>query len=153
MRSNVIDIIVYLIERIEVGESLSDIRTENLKNYNRSEISAAYSWVMQKKDNGELDKIIKRQKLLGTAKFPQRILHIAERMVITPEAYGYLLELMNIGLIDYENLEKIIERVMLNSTERVSLGKIKEIVTRMFFENDGNPFSQSMFLTGDESIN
>jgi uncharacterized protein Smg (DUF494 family) len=153
MRNNVIDIIIYLIEQIQVGEHINDIDLNTLKQYDRSEIGAAYSWVLQKNDSGELDKMIKRKKIIGTNKYPHRILHIAERMVITTEAYGFLLELMNIGLLDYESMEKIIEKVMLHSTERVSLNKIKEVVTHMFFENDGNPFKPSDLLRGDESIN
>lgn len=153
MRSNVIDIIVYLVEHIRIGESLKEINMEKLRNYDRSEISAAYSWIMQKERSGELEKVFKRKKMVQNTKTPQRILHIAERMVITPEAYGFLLELMNIGLIDYEDLEKIIEKVMLHSNERVSLDKIKEIVTRSFFDNNKNPFNAEIFLNGDESIN
>ncbi len=152
MINNVIDIIIYLMRRIAVGETLNEIKTENLKTYNRSEISAAYSWILQKTESGELDKMLQQQSIESNDK-PHRILHFAERMIITPEAYGYLLGLVNIGLLDYISMEKIIEKVMLHSTERVTLDKIKDIVAQTFFEKENNPFQSGMFLKGNESIN
>lgn len=152
MGTNVIDLIVYLVNRMKAGDSLGDINLESLKTYNRAEISAAYSWVIQKRESGELESIIRHDKRSGKS-FPPRILHFAERMVISPGAYGFLLELLNLGLIDYAMLEKIIEAVMLNATERVSLDKIKETVSGIIFSVDDKTRSNRHFLKGNESIN
>ncbi len=150
MQHNIIDIIVHLIRHIEVGKRLNEVSMEPLKGYNRSEISAAYSWVIQKRDTGELDSILHRHKE-GRGKGPHRVLHIAERMMITPEAYGYLLELINFGLLDYMTMEHIIEEVMLQATERISLEKMKTVVADFFFEKE-NILNPSFLLKGNESI-
>lgn len=152
MRTNVIDLIVYLVNRMKAGETLGEINLESFHAYNRAEISAAYSWVIQKKEAGELESIIRRDKK-PTNSLPPRILHFAERMVISPAAYGFLLELLNIGLIDYVVLEKIIESVMMNATERVSLEKIKETVSAVIFSSDEKAHRNNQFLKGNESIN
>lgn len=153
MQNNVIDIIIHLIRNIEVGKRLNEVNVDQLKGYDRSEISAAYSWIMQKKESGELDSILNRHKKGEQAKNPHRVLHIAERMMITPEAYGYLLELMNYGLLDYLAMERIIESVMLQSTERISLEKMKTVVANIFFEKESSTLQPSFLLKGNESIN
>lgn len=152
MGTNVIDLIVYLVNRMKAGDTLGDIKLESPNVYNRAEISAAYSWVIQKRESGELESIIRRDKHSHTY-LPPRILHFAERMVISPGAYGFLLELLNLGLIDYATLEKIIEAVMLNATERVSLDKIKETVSGIILSADDKTHRNSQFLKGNESIN
>ncbi|HKI45122.1 MAG TPA: DUF494 family protein [Balneolales bacterium] len=153
MQNNVIDIIIHLIRNIEVGKRLNEVSTDQLKGYDRSEISAAYSWIIQKKESGELDSILNRRKAEEKKGAPHRVLHIAERMMITPEAYGYLLELMNYGLLDYMAMERIIESVMLQSTERISLEKMKTVVASIFFEKENNILNPSFLLKGNESIN
>lgn len=153
MQNNVIDIIIHLIRNIEVGKRLNEVSADQLKGYDRSEISAAYSWIIQKKESGELDSILNRRKAGEKKNTPHRVLHIAERMMISPEAYGYLLELMNYGLLDYMAMERIIESVMLQSTERISLEKMKTVVASIFFEKENNILHPSFLLKGNESIN
>ncbi len=154
MQNNVIDIIIHLIRNIEVGKRLGEVSVDQLKGYDRAEISAAYSWIIQMKENGELDSILNRHKKETTkSKTPHRVLHIAERMMITPEAYGYLLELLNFGLLDHIAMERIIESVMLQATERITLEKMKTVVADIFFEKENNILNSSFLLKGNESIN
>jgi len=154
MQNNVIDIIIHLIRNIEIGKRLNEVSIDQLKGYDRAEISAAYSWIIQKKESGELDTILNRHKK-GKKKnaTPHRVLHIAERMMIAPEAYGYLLELLNFGLLDHIAMERIIESVMLQSTERITLDKMKTVVANVFFEKENNILNSSFLLKGNESIN
>lgn len=153
MQNNVIDIIIHLIRNIEVGKHLGEVNIDQLKGYNRAEISAAYSWIIQKKESGELDIILNRHKKGTDKTAPHRVLHIAERMMITPEAYGYLLELLNFGLLDHVSMERIIESVMLQATERITLEKMKTVVANIFFEKENSSFNSSFLLKGNESIN
>lgn len=151
MRNNVVDIIVHLMRHITVGENLKDISIDEIGNYDKSEISAAYSWVLQKYGSNPEKDISKLQKSSKSTHTP-RILHYAERMMLSNDAYGYLLELYNLGLIDATGLEQIIEQTMLRSIERVSLEKVKEYVVRHLF---GMPetSTSSVYLSGNETIN
>ncbi|MFU8861539.1 MAG: DUF494 family protein [Cyclonatronaceae bacterium] len=149
MRTNVIDIIIQLMRQVHIGEPIDSISTEKFKGYDKSEVSAAYSWILQKLQSGDLTERI-RSRDTGT---PRRILHSAERVVITPEAHGYLLEMEMLGLIDFKRMEYIIEQSMLHSIERVNLDKIKEYVSRYAFDSDISKGNQSVYLQGNESIN
>lgn len=149
MRPNVIDIIIQLMRQVRIGEAIDNLSTDKLKGYDKSEISAAYSWVLQKIQSGDLKDRVAHNDLSA----PRRILHSAERIVITPEAHGYLLEMVMLGLIDYQRMEYIIEQAMLHSIERVTIERIKEYVSRYAFESDPKKGGRSVYLQGNESIN
>lgn len=146
MRSNLVDLIVLLARHLRMGENLADIKDDSLKKYDKSEISAAYSWILQQYPS------VKKEGIPNPKAY-HRVLHFAERLLISPEAYGYLLELVNIGLIDSKALEGIIERVMFHSSDRIGIDKIKRIVATTLFELDANTRNQSTFLRGNESVN
>lgn len=147
MRDNIVDLIILLARRIRLGEPLQDIKDETLHGYNKSEISAAYSWILQKYEGAD-------KKYSQNSEMNHRVLHFAERMLIAPDAYGYLLELVNIGILDPYSMENIIEKVMFQqTTEKISLEKIKQIVQIHLFENDKFQKNQSSFLRGNESVN
>jgi uncharacterized protein Smg (DUF494 family) len=149
MRSNVIDIIIHLMRQVRIGEKIDNFNSDKLKDYDKSEISAAYSWVLQKIQSGDLKDRIAHHDISA----PRRILHSAERVVITPEAHGYLLEMVLLGLIDYQRMEYIIEQAMLHSIEKVTLERIKDYVSRYAFDSDLKKGGRSVYLQGNESIN
>lgn len=152
MQNNVIDLIIFLVRRMRIGDKLNDVKLDTLHGYDKAEISAAWSWVLQKYHAGELKDPRKELKKAEKPK-AHRILHFAERMMITGEAYGYLLELHDMGLIDTVVMEKIIEQAMLHSTEQITLERAKEMVVKMIFASDDSSHGKTLFLKGNESIN
>ncbi|MEX0772910.1 MAG: DUF494 family protein [Balneolales bacterium] len=152
MQNNVIDLIIFLVRRMRIGDKLNEVKLDSLHEYDNAEISAAWSWIMQKHQAGELKDSKKDEERSNKPK-AHRILHFAERMMITSDTHGYLLELYDMGLIDSTVMEKIIEQAMLHSTEQITLEKAKEMVVRMIFTNDESFHGKTMFLKGDESIN
>ncbi|MEX0686072.1 MAG: DUF494 family protein [Balneolales bacterium] len=152
MQNNVIDLIIFLVRRIRIGDKLNEVKLDALQGYDNAEISAAWSWVLQKQHSGEL-KYPKKDKIKSSRPKAHRVLHYAERMMITKEAYGYLLELNDMGLIGHSVMEKIIEQAMLHSTEQITLAKAKEMVVKIIFANDDSSHRKTMFLKGNESIN
>jgi len=195
MQTNVIDIIVYLARKIYTGVDIQDIDHKPLQAYNKAEIGAAYSWIIQKyglsdmssssgagagnnssnyetevsgeqSDESEWDSYSTMEEIFDFNPYPledvldklehahpHRILHPAEEMILSTESYGYLLELLHIGLINQDHLERIIERIMLHHDGQVKIGKLKQlIVEEVFGEGDLNKNSGSGNLTGDETI-
>lgn len=146
MRNNLVDLIVLLARRVRLGEPLNEIKDENLAKYNKSEISAAFSWIMQKYSG-------KTAAGNTGSDNHHRVLHYAERMLISPEAHGYLLELVSIGILDQASMEGIIEKVMFHSTERIGLEKIKIMVQEHLFETINSENNRTSFLRGNESVN
>ncbi len=129
---HIIDLIVVLVKRLQHGDDLSTMSEDSVSGYNPSQLSAAYSWILQKYPPNQASK-------------SPRVLHFAERMMISPAAYGYLLDLVNLGVLDALGLEKVIEKVMFQSLEQAPLEKIKAIVTEVLFDKGTS-------LSGNETI-
>lgn len=150
MQSNVIDIIIYLVKSIHIGTRLKDIKLDTLRGYNNSEISAAYSWLMQKHETGEMTN---NQIVINSVTGP-RVLHPSERSLISPEAYGYMLELYFLGILDAARFERIIEYSLLRHDGSItSIEDVKEWVAGMIFNSEFPGTDHSMHLKGNERIN
>ncbi len=149
MRNNVIDLIIYMVKRMHIGVRLKDIQFDKLKGYNKSEISAAYSWLIQKYDSGE----ILSEKTSRNNKPAPRVLHPSERMQISPEVYGYLLELYYLGIIDAARMERLIEYAVFRPDGTAEPSDIREWVAGIIFENEYPGSSSTFALKGNETIN
>ncbi|MCC5925265.1 MAG: DUF494 family protein [Bacteroidetes bacterium] len=145
-KNNLLDLIIYIAKQIQLGANITDIKQDSLKGYNYAQISAAYSWIMQKHPSVS-DKKTQKDKSC------HRVLHFAERMLISPEAYGYLLEMVDIGLLDNKSMEHIIEKVMFQSSEPIDLDKVKLLVENHIFDNDTLFKNHTSMLRGNESVN
>ncbi|KPQ00368.1 MAG: uncharacterized protein conserved in bacteria smg [Bacteroidetes bacterium HLUCCA01] len=146
-KNSILDLIIYLAKRIRLGETLNEIKQDALSEYNSAQISAAYSWILQRHPKVS----DKKQPIIGESS--HRILHFAERMLISPEAYGYLLEMVSIGLIDNKAMEHIIERVMFQSSEPIDLEKVKKLVENYVFDHDTMFKNHTSLLRGNETVN
>jgi uncharacterized protein Smg (DUF494 family) len=144
--THILDLIVKIVHHVQHGKAISDFDMAEVNTdhrYNTSEISAAYSWVLQHGPE------LKRRK---KGQVP-RVLHIAERMVFSKEAWGWILELQSLGLIDHNGIERIIERIMMQYHGKVTLSMVKEIVVPFLLDNDRLSENSSTGLKGNESIN
>ena len=65
-----------------------------------------------------------------------RVLHEVERTVLRPEAYGYLIELKRLGLINLAEMDEIVEKSVLLGGKRVDLDDIKTFVAAQIMEQD-----------------
>ncbi|HDL78601.1 MAG TPA: DUF494 family protein, partial [Bacteroidetes bacterium] len=65
-----------------------------------------------------------------------RVLHEAEKVVIHPEAHGYLIQLKELGIITQSDMEQIIERAMMLGVSSVTDDDIKSIVVSLLFNSD-----------------
>ncbi len=150
MQNNVVDLIIYLVKRVHIGTRLKDIKLDKLRGYNHSEISAAYSWLMQKHEIGEL-----HEKKPNSMDIPSpRVLHPNERSRITSNAYGYMLELYYLGILDAKRMEKLIEYAVLRmDSELTDVPDVKDWVAGMIFDSEYLGSDRSLFLKGNETIN
>ncbi len=150
MQNNVVDLIIYLVKRIHIGAQLKDIKLDKLRGYNNSEISAAYSWLMQKNESGELASTPNARKSIPSP----RALHPNERTRITSDAYGYMLELYYLGILDARRMERLIEYAMLRlDIDITDVPDVKEWVAGMIFDSEYLGSDRSLFLKGTETIN
>ncbi len=150
MQNNVVDLIIYLVKRMHIGAQLKDIKLDKLRGYNNSEISAAYSWLIQKHESGELSGNTNAKRSMPVP----RVLHPNERSRISSDAYGYMLELYYIGILDARRMERLIEYSMLRlDTDITDVPDVKEWVAGMIFDSEYLGSDRSLFLKGTETIN
>ena len=139
MNDRVVEIINYIITEIQSSDSgiqkLDELSAELYhQGYSEDEISSALAWLLDKiKVN--LDDAINPPKSPLPRAF--RVLHDVERLIISPRAYGYLIQLRELGLIDGMELEQIIEKSLMIGTSSVSVEDIKAIVASLIFNTEG----------------
>ena len=99
--------------------------------YTQQEIETALFWFYNRQETKK--SVISTDTIDSNA---HRVLHEVERSIISPEAYGYLLELRQLGILDLSEMEIIIERAVLLGGYKVSLEDIKMFVAAQFLDQE-----------------
>lgn len=156
MNERVVEILAYIMTEMGVSQSQPDkleIISRDLlqRGYSQHEISFAFSWLFERY-NGESEELMQNTGATLTGSF--RVLHEAERMVIAREAFGYLLQLKQLRLLNDIQIEFVIERAMMSGMHSVSLADIKALAAAALFNSESasanaNPFS---FLDDNKTI-
>ena len=136
MRNRILEIVVFLMDFMRQhqghqssGEDLSSA----LKNmgYSEHEITMAYSWFLEKFD----DTPEQYFSSFPSTHHSNRILTSSERSRISSDAYGCLIKLLNMALINDEQFEFILERAAIFESETIALDQIKLIASSIVFED------------------
>lgn len=90
MQERIVDIILYLVNELKSNKRLSDVDVTSLtrNGYTQSEISSAFSWLFERL-SAEQDKVVSA----ASPESSYRLLNDFEKMIIDPQAYGYLIQL------------------------------------------------------------
>lgn len=150
MKERVVEILVYLMSEIEANKRLSEIDLNALqsKGYTQSEISAAFSWLY---DNLPVqDGVVVRGAI--ASKESRRILHDAEKLMLTTDAQGYLMQLCEVGLLENRDLENVIERAMMSGLEKLSIYELREIVAAVLSAKQNNWKESRSMLNNNDTI-
>ncbi len=146
----IIEIIVYLLGELKENKQLgeNDMRNLSKLGYTQNEINTAFSWIYSKIYAGE--KIFADEK---PGLRSHRMLHEAEKNIISPDAYGYLLQLRELGLISDMDMEMIIDKIMIGGYN-VTHDDIKIIIGAYLLDNeDMNSNNKRIMLNTKDSIN
>jgi len=135
MHERVVEIILYLVNEMRSNKRLSDVDITSLTRdgYTQSEISSAFSWLFERLSIGQ-----SQTAAVNASESSHRMLNDAEKMVIDAQAYGYLLQCRQLGLIGAADVETIIERIMTAGFASVHLPEMKSFVAGYLFDMDGN---------------
>ena len=138
MERHIIEILVILMREHPEG-AISQSEFEPLskslvdQGYTQQEIETALLWYHSRQITcGSTDDIGE----FSRGSF--RVLHDVERSVIRPNAYGYLLELNQLGLISLSEMDLIIEKAVLLSGGKVDIEDIKLFVAAHIMEQDSS---------------
>jgi uncharacterized protein Smg (DUF494 family) len=150
MQERIVEIILFLVNELKSNKQLSEVDvsllTEN--GYTQSEISTAFSWLFERLSVGQ--QVLAPE---SNARDSFRILHDAEKMVITPEAYGYMMQCRQLGLLTNANVETIIERIMAAGFSSVGVPEMKTFIAGMLVDGDIQSASFGRIsLTSDDTI-
>jgi uncharacterized protein Smg (DUF494 family) len=151
MQERIVEIIVYLIHEMQTDKRLGeiDLRALSERGYTQNEISTAFSWLFDKIHLG--DNILAR----GGRSQPHshRVLHDSERTVITPQGYGYLLELRELRLLDDMDIELAIDRIMMAGFGSVGIDEMKSVIASIIFDyDDSNRIGSRLMLNSKDTI-
>lgn len=149
MTSELINILIKLAEEINSRKSINKVLEKISFNNKVSKnlVAALYSWIYDKinRDSGE------EQIYSGTG---TRILSEDEIEQIGIENYNYILHLLNLGLLDYPDLEKIIEQALVYPEGELDDEQINLLVLSIFLEININlPPGSRFLLYSSDTIN
>lgn len=154
MQDKILEIVVYLMNRLtdhqgslsNFDEMSADLRSMG---FTDTEISSAYNWLLKHfEDYPDSFSYAHNKKISSSA---VRILSEMERNVISPEAYGYLLQLRHLDLLTTEQLEMILDRCALFVNEPIGLNEIKLLASVAMFDSGSSEFPYAMWAGDPES--
>jgi len=130
MNERVVEILVFIMNEMQ-GDAVAPGHMEMIsrdlrqRGYTENEISSAFSWLYEHRQylNEEMVRHA-GPTLPGTF----RVLHDLERLVISPEAYGYLLQLKHFDILNDAQIEQVIERAMMMGAPHLPIDTIKTMV-------------------------
>ena len=137
MDERLVEIIVAIVDRLVDRKSVSrtvDGLTRSLvaEGYSLGEINTAFMWLYHTVDESFFEE---GAVLAGSSeKTSLRMLNEFERSLITPQAYGYILQLSQLGLLDDLQIEELIERAIYTCVDIVEIGDVKRIVPSIILE-------------------
>jgi Smg protein len=128
MVNRLIDLVVLVAELSEhKGKSLKELDEELLgRGYSLKEIEQAMFWLSSQRRSA-------LSAMPASARTAHRVLSPWEAMCLDSDAYGYLLHLQNLGIIDQEQFEQIVTRILPIGGEKLPLGELKTLAGSIIF--------------------
>jgi len=153
MNERVVEILIYIMSEIRRNQSVStklDILSQDLiqKGYTETEISSALTWLLDRM-NQESEEVL--QDIAPAFRDSFRHLHEIERSIISTEAFGYLIQLRELGIIDEMDFEQILERALMLGVAHVSEVDMKSVVASILGSSDGF-LDGAFFMLDDDHI-
>ena len=150
MQERIVEILMYVLSEArktnkQIGEI--DVSALERQGYSQTEISLAFSWLFDRLSVGiENSPIVPEE---HSTSF--RVLHHAEKYAITPEAFGYLIQLRELNIISDAEFEIVIERSLLTGFERLEISAIQAIVASVLFDagRSGKSRGEMIFHSND----
>jgi uncharacterized protein Smg (DUF494 family) len=150
MQERIIEIIVYLLNELQQVRAQKDkidlTRDLIVKGYTEGEVNIAFSWIFNHLKNPPQERTDTDIEYTDHLEdYPE-----FDRLVISPDAYGFLLQLIQLGVIKENDIEMFIERAMAFGKDDLSVDDLKSIVATILFGLDNrSSFNGYPFYQGD----
>jgi len=152
---NIVEILVILLRQYPEGdikpEEFDPLTAELIGlGYSKHEIETALFWYYNRLEASGNAEIFSDQPDSNSF----RVLHEVERTILTPGAYGYLVELRALGLITVLDMDHIIEKAIIVGGRKVTVDDIKSFVASFIMEQEaGLPFPERLIFLKTETNN
>lgn len=132
MLTRLMDLVVLVAELSQNSDrSYRDLDKELARRgYSATEIEQAVFWFSSRGDTPERARIDR----VGTSSV--RVPSELERVSLSGECYGYLLRLLNLGIMDLEQFERVMARAIPVGPEKIHVNEIKAIACSVVFNRD-----------------
>ncbi len=148
MRNRMFEIVVFLIDYMQgdagrLGDTDELWAALEAQGYSEEEITTAYSWLLRRVEN------VPRRYFSNfpTMHSSQRILTADERSRLTTDAYGFLVRLDDLGVIDDEQMEAVLDRVWMIMPRPVTVEQVKLIASSVIFSELDEDEALTLFDT------
>jgi uncharacterized protein Smg (DUF494 family) len=149
MTAKIVEVLAKILEGLSNNSSIEDVNRALIKSqkYDKQILGIAFSLVYDKVLNR---KSVKRAKDVKQ-KISSRILSELEKEVLGVDNYNYLLHLLNVGLLDQENLEIILDQITIFPETKVTRREINWIILLSLVEFDSEilPGSRVLLYSSD----
>ena len=153
MDSRILEIVFCLMDYVQDSDDQMEDMSEYSSNlmslgYTEHEISTAYNWILG--HTGSTPEHI--YSMIPDRSATSRILTESERARLTTAAHGFLLKLFNLGILDSQQFEAVLDRLTLSSQRLVTPEQVKLVVSAVLFHEFGRTDNHAMGeLSSDRS--
>lgn len=128
-----------------IDEMSADLRSMG---FTDNEISSAYNWLLKHfEDYPDSFSFSDKRNDSGSV----RVLSDAERGVISPEAFGYLLQLRQLNLLTIEQMEMILDRCALFVNDPIDISEMKILASVAMFDTGSSDLPYAVWVGDPES--
>lgn len=149
MTAKIVEVLAKILEGLSNESSIEDVNRSLMKNhqFDQQILGIAFSLIYDK----VLSKKVKPISELKENNRSLRILSEEEKDILGIENYNYLLHLINVGLLDYFNLEAILDQVTLFPESKITRKEINWIILLSLVEFDSEilPGSRVLLYSSD----
>lgn len=139
---DVLDLLAFIAENIGKGKGIERIKEIlRKKGYGKNEIDLALNYFLFTSSTREESDLCRT-----------RVLHPIEDMFISPEAYGHLLKLRALKIIDDVQLERIIEEALTETDHVVGVSEMKKAAYEVLFHTTEIDYPAPLSGKDEENI-
>ena len=154
MKETILDVLLYLFEHYLTNDDLDPSASDRVSlhkeliqaGFSTAEVKRAFTWL------DELDERRPPAPAVGAGR-PIRVFHGPELDKLDVEARGFLLYLVQRGILDAEQRELALDRAMALDQDRIDLDDLKWVVLMVLFNQPGSEAAYAWMETqmfGDE---
>ena len=154
MPERIIEIIVYAMRRFQDEKNSADkldLTSELVsKGYTESEINLSFSWIYNHLKKNLTDS----NKLFETDFVEDLEYNNNENPILSDEAYGYLLQMIQLGILTEYQVDQILEKALNSGDNNINTEKVKSFIVNILFDSDkfNSAFSSYYFNRGNEHL-